>query len=1147
MKTIFVSSTFRDMNYERDAIHHKVAPALNAIAHKYGDHIIFRDLRWGVDTSELDSDAGEKKVLRFCLDEIDSCKPYMIVLLGDRYGWMPENMDLVEDVIADRPNFSLPRNQDNHLERISVTALEIEYGILSNLVPMHHSLFYFRKIEGTTPKKYKKDYSAETGEEYKGKLPNLQNSITTCHEYKPYNLRWEKEELVGLDEFVTMVTEDVRKWMEPEWEKLEELRKETEKLTEEERIRKLDQRIQWEMAHLKEKMFAARDDLVAHYVSLLDEGTNLFAIQGASGTGKTTLMSRLAVVLKEQGYGVLPLFAGLTSQTGTAFDILRYIVDYISSALNLTFDDDNYDTRSVFEKWETRLSEAIAYWNDQAKARLVILVDAVDQLCADEWRDRLSFIPTNLSNKVQLVFSCLDSFELSQKIHVEFVPSLDNTMKGEVVWGILHFLNRQLSKEVVDVIIHKQNANNPLYLSLLVQRLLMMNRIDFEIISAQNGNQMTAISNRQIELLNMCSDDAEGLSADIIDVASSYIGKDFVKTALRYIAVSRHGLREQDLESILLSQGIKWNSLDFVLFTNLLGNFFIQREDGRYDFSHRLIREGCTREIYEEEIRPLHMHILAYLKTLDFDDPVCQQEIVWHTMSAGDELFFVEYVLRLSKLDASLPVVVFAKKDIFDCSIEDAGEWLGTLLEKIEFDKSDASARDSHIGNRLLGWLTNIVHGSKNTYSYDEVKRLANFLDMNVNFNYIMKTKLNSFLRINEAYQKLVTRLTEIDENTDNQILLAKCCRACADIYEQFNVGTDREMAYKMNDMINREISIYANLMTKNNDIEIRKKALIAQAGKLQMDMILHPNEFISGNYTNKVDYKLAINKLIDAAQSIYSDDRTIENYALLLNMFSINAHCIMMKVGEENDFNSVNNEIFSHMEDIMIELENSIDGIITTDEGRRVVKSLVVSYNIMERRYRADNPLTAFEYNRKALDIVTRISKINYSYALAYQEAILLRSRAELYRLMQMTTEARDNHIKALEIDSFLAEKLGRKRLYMSMMMDNIYIGLTFRRDNKCLEEEQKYYEQALQIADKHNIQVLNGYIWNALSAVYDLRASEIKELLKTEYDLTKRLEMEEKMKQFIAQSESAKSRCGFFNNLELADIAANAMREYM
>ena len=96
MKTIFVSSTFKDMQLERDVIQNKITPKLNIIAREYGDEISFCDLRWGVDTSELESEEGSKKVLEVCLDEIDRCQPPMIVILGDRYGWIPSDT-LIED------------------------------------------------------------------------------------------------------------------------------------------------------------------------------------------------------------------------------------------------------------------------------------------------------------------------------------------------------------------------------------------------------------------------------------------------------------------------------------------------------------------------------------------------------------------------------------------------------------------------------------------------------------------------------------------------------------------------------------------------------------------------------------------------------------------------------------------------------------------------------------------------------------------------------------------------------------------------------------------------------------------------------------------------------------------------------------------
>jgi len=46
MRNIFVSSTFKDMQAERDIIRQKVFPAINKAAGCHNDHIEFCDLRW---------------------------------------------------------------------------------------------------------------------------------------------------------------------------------------------------------------------------------------------------------------------------------------------------------------------------------------------------------------------------------------------------------------------------------------------------------------------------------------------------------------------------------------------------------------------------------------------------------------------------------------------------------------------------------------------------------------------------------------------------------------------------------------------------------------------------------------------------------------------------------------------------------------------------------------------------------------------------------------------------------------------------------------------------------------------------------------------------------------------------------------------
>ncbi len=74
------------MQFERDIITMRVFPELKKFAAQYSTSVSFADLRWGVNTGELDEFESARKVLSVCLDEIDASKPYLIALLGDRYG-----------------------------------------------------------------------------------------------------------------------------------------------------------------------------------------------------------------------------------------------------------------------------------------------------------------------------------------------------------------------------------------------------------------------------------------------------------------------------------------------------------------------------------------------------------------------------------------------------------------------------------------------------------------------------------------------------------------------------------------------------------------------------------------------------------------------------------------------------------------------------------------------------------------------------------------------------------------------------------------------------------------------------------------------------------------------------------------------------
>jgi hypothetical protein len=63
-----------------------------------------------------DEAKAEGKVLPLCLAEIERCRPYFIGLLGERYGWVPE--EIPEELVEAQPWLAGYRKQ-------SVTALRL--------------------------------------------------------------------------------------------------------------------------------------------------------------------------------------------------------------------------------------------------------------------------------------------------------------------------------------------------------------------------------------------------------------------------------------------------------------------------------------------------------------------------------------------------------------------------------------------------------------------------------------------------------------------------------------------------------------------------------------------------------------------------------------------------------------------------------------------------------------------------------------------------------------------------------------------------------------------------------------------------------------------------------------------------------------
>lgn len=128
---VFVSSTFRDMQAEREELVKRVFPQVRRLCEERGVGWSEVDLRWGV----TDEQKAEGAVLPICLAEIDRSRPFFLGLLGQRYGWVPEEMP--ENLVEQLPWLGA-------LSGTSVTEMEVLHGVLNDPDAAGHTFFHLR-------------------------------------------------------------------------------------------------------------------------------------------------------------------------------------------------------------------------------------------------------------------------------------------------------------------------------------------------------------------------------------------------------------------------------------------------------------------------------------------------------------------------------------------------------------------------------------------------------------------------------------------------------------------------------------------------------------------------------------------------------------------------------------------------------------------------------------------------------------------------------------------------------------------------------------------------------------------------------------------------------------------------------------------
>ena len=598
---VFISSTFRDMHAERDHLIKVVFPALREKLEKHRVHLIDIDLRWGVTKEQADND----RVLGLCLKLIDECRPFFVGILGERYGWVPTRYPV--DALKSY-------GWIQHFSGKSVTELEILHGVLQNPQMRGHAFFYFRDpyCVLAVPEPEPRSVYVETDVTLNEKLAELKKRIRDSnHPVENYPARWNPEaydrptkthgRLVGLEDFGKRVQEQL-------WDAiLAEL-----KLEEAPTPAAVD----WlaEEADFHERFMESRlrvyvgreaiQDELLHFAAGSDAAPCL--VTGPSGSGKSAVLARFVTTYGQQHRDVfvLPHFVGASPRSTGLRDVLRRFCQSLKNEFKFT-DEVPEETARLMVTFRDLLGKV------PAERRMLIVIDALNQLDETERAQQLEWLPAKLLPHVKVVVSCisdsakaepaLEAFRHRPHQQIEVQP-LDDTERRDIIREVPSLSAKTLDETQIALLLANLATANPLFLLVALEEL--------------RGFGSYEQLNERIDDFPREGDTVTAIFTQVIDRLEEDFDQETAHAVLTLLASARRGLSERELQELLANVA---GRDDLFPILRQLRPYLLSRA-GLLDFYHRnLFKAVREKHLTTDELQSAaHARLAAYFNGQDY-------------------------------------------------------------------------------------------------------------------------------------------------------------------------------------------------------------------------------------------------------------------------------------------------------------------------------------------------------------------------------------------------------------------------------------------------------------------------------------------------------------------------------------------------
>lgn len=429
---LFISSTFKDMNYEREALNSVVFPYIRKICAELCVEFTAIDLRWGITEEE----AHEGKTVDICLAEVKNCYPFFIGIIADRYGWVPD-----DKYTLNYPNvFYKP---------ISLTEAEIIMGT-DFWKADTRAIICIRDSRFTRKLRYKAE---------KEQYNSLEELKTNIRE----KCRLLLDGYNSIDEFCNFIKEKLEAQIKAVFPSVAE---QHEYLVEDNYQMFIMNRLDSDYLE-RQKEEAVIDEYA------LDGGAPLLVL-GKTGSGKSALLAHWAKKYSNAHPDefIFTHFCGTTERSSDWTFLVRRLLHNMSVFYKTSLDIPEQNGELIYSLPK--------FLSNFTNTRIFLVIDGIELLhSSDEYG--LTWLPYELAEHVRLIISARQSSAklLKQRNYrVHSISVLSRKEQYNLIDKYLPMLGKNLNRAQKRIVLCNSMTRTPIYLKTLLQELSLFG--DFE-------------------------------------------------------------------------------------------------------------------------------------------------------------------------------------------------------------------------------------------------------------------------------------------------------------------------------------------------------------------------------------------------------------------------------------------------------------------------------------------------------------------------------------------------------------------------------------------------------------------------------------------------------------------------------------------